>query len=274
MSYLRYPNGWAKGTPKDYYEEDDAKEAIGCAEKILWLCDRLLADRTQIGIEGAATMRAQLPVPRIVIDKREKRSQIPELLSGEGIRVVLGTLPIGDYAISERLIVERKASQDFAASIKTKRLFQQMADLRENCELPLLVIEGRNLRGVKGVKRKGLLGALALITVYYRIPVIFTQDKFETAEFLAILARRESLDKGEVFSIFTKRKAVTREDKVCRVVEALPDVGPKRARALLKKFGSLKGIFEASYEEMISVPGMGEGRALKLLNFIRDKVEE
>ena len=211
---------------------------------------------------------------RIIVDIREKKSEVPQLLLREGIRVIFGSLPIGDYAISERLIVERKTAQDFASSIKTKRLFQQMADLRENCEMPLLLIEGRNLTDVKGVKRRGILGALALITVYYRIPVIFTRDRGETAEFLAILARRENMETGEILSVFHKRKAITEEDKIYRVVEALPDVGPKRARALLKKFGSLRGIFEASYEDLISVPGIGEERAQKLLRFIREQVEE
>lgn len=212
-------------------------------------------------------------MPRIIVDIREKKSQIPELLVKGGVHVVFGALPIGDYVLSERLIVERKSAQDFAKSIKTKRLFQQMADLRENCEIPVLIIEGRNLSNIRGVKKRGLLGALALITTYYRIPVVFTNDKFETVEFLVILAKREALGPGEAFSVFNKRKAITREDMILRVVESLPAVGPKRARELLKKFGNLKGIFDASYEDLISVPGLGEGRALKLLNFFREKVD-
>ncbi len=37
---------------------------------------------------------------------------------------------------------------------------------------------------------------------------------------------------------------------------SVPGIGPKRKRALLKKFGSVRAIKEASIEELISVPGM------------------
>lgn len=39
----RYPNGWESGAPKDYYREDDAEQAVGCAERVLRFCDGLLA---------------------------------------------------------------------------------------------------------------------------------------------------------------------------------------------------------------------------------------
>jgi excinuclease ABC subunit C len=37
---------------------------------------------------------------------------------------------------------------------------------------------------------------------------------------------------------------------------SVPGIGPKRKRALLKKFGSVRGIKEASVEELTSVLGM------------------
>jgi excinuclease ABC subunit C len=37
---------------------------------------------------------------------------------------------------------------------------------------------------------------------------------------------------------------------------SVPGIGPKRKRALLKEFGSVRAIKEASVEELVSVPGM------------------
>jgi excinuclease ABC subunit C len=37
---------------------------------------------------------------------------------------------------------------------------------------------------------------------------------------------------------------------------SVPGIGPKRKRALVKKFGSVRGIKEASTEELMEVPGM------------------
>jgi amidophosphoribosyltransferase len=39
----RYPNGWAEGSPGDYFTEEDAEEAIACSDEILRFCDDLLA---------------------------------------------------------------------------------------------------------------------------------------------------------------------------------------------------------------------------------------
>ena len=39
-------------------------------------------------------------------------------------------------------------------------------------------------------------------------------------------------------------------------LEEIPGVGPRRRQALLKHFGSLEGIREATIEELIAVPGM------------------
>jgi len=39
-------------------------------------------------------------------------------------------------------------------------------------------------------------------------------------------------------------------------LDAIPGIGPGRRKALLKRFGSLDGIREASVEELLSVKGM------------------
>ncbi|HVP18749.1 MAG TPA: HEPN domain-containing protein [Spirochaetia bacterium] len=39
----RYPNGWAEGTPSEYYGDDDARQAIDHSQKVLRFCHDLLA---------------------------------------------------------------------------------------------------------------------------------------------------------------------------------------------------------------------------------------
>jgi DNA excision repair protein ERCC-4 len=41
------------------------------------------------------------------------------------------------------------------------------------------------------------------------------------------------------------------------VLQALPGIGPKRAKALLDRFGSVKAVLNASSEALAGVPGMG-----------------
>lgn len=41
----RYPNGWHQGSPKDYFTEEDAENALRCGEEILRFCEGILAQQ-------------------------------------------------------------------------------------------------------------------------------------------------------------------------------------------------------------------------------------
>ena len=53
---------------------------------------------------------------RIVIDDREKKSGIPDLLKAVGVNIEIKTLPIGDYIVAPETVVERKSIQDLMSS--------------------------------------------------------------------------------------------------------------------------------------------------------------
>jgi excinuclease ABC subunit C len=48
----------------------------------------------------------------------------------------------------------------------------------------------------------------------------------------------------------------------------VPGIGPKRRRALLKRFGSVRGIKEASVEELAIVPGMTKPLAERVKEYL------
>ena len=62
---------------------------------------------------------------RIVIDEREKKSGIPDLLKGIGISLEIKMLPVGDYIVAPETVVERKTISDLVSSIFDGRLFDQ-----------------------------------------------------------------------------------------------------------------------------------------------------
>ena len=70
-----------------------------------------------------------MPKPIIRIDKRELRSGIVDYLKNFGCEIQEENLEIGDYLLSDRVIIERKSFSDFAASIKDLRLFKQVQEL-------------------------------------------------------------------------------------------------------------------------------------------------
>lgn len=79
---------------------------------------------------------------RIVVDERERKSGIPDLLKAVGVNLEVKTLPIGDYIVAPETIVERKSVSDLISSIFDGRLFDQCDRLKENFAHPIILVEG------------------------------------------------------------------------------------------------------------------------------------
>jgi Fanconi anemia group M protein len=202
-------------------------------------------------------------------DVHEEQSGIPEILRSRGCQVEIKKLGIGDYLLSDRVCVERKTAGDFVNSIKTKRLFKQIAELKNNYEKPLFLIEGYHLYKVMGVYPAGIRGALAMITVAAGIPALFSKDKIDTAEFLITIARQEQM-LGQKVSVHYKRKAASPAGELERILESFPGVGPTIAHELLVKYKTVGEVLSASVEELKTVPKIGDKKA-KLLKEILNR---
>lgn len=65
---------------------------------------------------------ACLPLVQIIVDIREMGALLPSLIDAAGIKVVPATLTVGDYVLSPKMVVERKALPDLEASFANGRL--------------------------------------------------------------------------------------------------------------------------------------------------------
>ena len=103
---------------------------------------------------------------RIVVDEREKKSGIPDLLKSIGINVEMKMLPIGDYIVAPETIVERKSIQDLISSVFDGRLFDQCDRLKNNFEFPIILVEG-NINAIEDLTENPFVfyGAISSITI-------------------------------------------------------------------------------------------------------------
>ena len=67
---------------------------------------------------------------------------------------------------------------------------------------------------------------------------------------------------GQTF-LFVRSRRTIRSD-----LSDIPGVGPKRQATLLRRFGSLKGVREATAEEIARVPGFSEALATRILTYL------
>jgi DNA excision repair protein ERCC-4 len=197
-------------------------------------------------------------VASIIYDHREERSNIPGLLALEGFQMYSQQLPIGDYILSDRLVIERKSAADLVASIKDRRLWEQANRLKEAYTHVILIVEGQEIR----FPEQSWKGALAAVMTIGGISVLQTKDDEDTVEWIARLARRE--EKGPSSARGSKKKSRDPQKLSEEVLASLPGISSKGAKALLVHFGSLQAIFSAHTDDLVKVPGIGKKRAVEL----------
>jgi excinuclease ABC subunit C len=88
-------------------------------------------------------------------------------------------------------------------------------------------------------------------------PVILSRD----SEALHLVQRVR--DEAHRFAIGYHKKVRTKES-MKSALDSVSGIGPKRKKALLRKFGSVKGIREADVDDIVAVPGMTRSLAERL----------
>lgn len=79
--------------------------------------------------------------PVVLVDKREFNSETPSLLYFAGYKVLPMFLKIGDYILSNDIVIERKAFEDFKQSIRSGRLDQQIKQMMTTFSKIYVIIE-------------------------------------------------------------------------------------------------------------------------------------
>lgn len=210
---------------------------------------------------------------KIVADSREVATGIPAALRQKGCDVKILHLHVADYILSPNLAIERKTTADFIHSILDKRLFSQVDAMRRNFNTPVLILEKCKSRS-RIIQSSALRGAMVFTSVRNHIPILYTKDKADTVEMLYYLASSEMREPVKSpFSFYVKRKPSKQKPSQRHMLEAIPGIGPGLADLLLRKFGSLHAVLNASKEELAEIQGVGEKRAEKIFDLFQQKYE-
>lgn len=207
---------------------------------------------------------------RIVVDERERKSGIPDLLRAVGINIEMKTLPVGDYIVAPETVVERKSIKDLISSVFDGRLFDQCNRLKENFQFPIILMEG-NMDEINEITENPLIfyGAVSSIALDFKIPVIATPSADHTAKLLVSLCSRKELPKGPFLKKIKKSNDIQKQQLVA--LSSLPGVGEKLAIRMLEKFGSPLKVFNTSSTELAKVQGLGNARAKKIKKMLEMK---
>lgn len=204
---------------------------------------------------------------RIVVDERERKSGIPDLLRAIGINLEVKTLPIGDYIVAPETVVERKSISDLVSSIFDGRLFDQCNRLKEHFAHPVILMEG-NVDELEQIVENPFVfyGAVSSIALDFKIPIVPTPSAAHTAKLLVSMCSRKDITRGPFLKKIKKSDDVQLQQ--LSVLCSLPGIGEKLAIRMLQRFGSPSRTFNASFADLAKVEGLGEARARKIKHML------
>ena len=212
--------------------------------------------------------KEELPV--VFADTREGNSKVIRHLSEMEIDVKVQAMAVGDYQVSDEVVIERKTAKDFVDSIVDKRLFKQARSLMEEFKRPLIILEGDDLYNGM-INPNAIRGSIASIALDFGISIIPTRNAQDTAAMIKRIAIREQSGEKTPIQIRTDKKPVNLWEQQLFIIESLPNIGPVNAKNLLEHFGTVANIINASESQLQEVEGIGKKTAANIRKGVDSK---
>ena len=223
---------------------------------------------------GGQVVKPKEP-PSVVIDMREFRSALPNLLHMNGVKVHAMTLEVGDYVLSPDLCVERKSLQDLTQSLASGRLYNQAENMLRFYKRPAMLIEfdeGRQFALVNPseigpeISPNSLMSKLALLIIHFpRLRLLWSRRPLHTVSIFAALKENAYEPDPQVAAALGNPEAgvgqvvnMTPQD----ILRSMPGVYPHNYRRLMNAFENLQQLSEQSCERLSDVIGPSNGKKL------------
>ncbi len=208
----------------------------------------------------------------LLVDDREPDEMIQRLRTVRNLIVDTGPWETGDYIVPDKLMIERKTAKDFATSIIDKRLFSQTERMASSGMRGVLLIEG-NIYQQTNMSLVSITGALSFLAAIQGLSVISTLSLEHTAHMIVKLTRHATEGLGYEIDL---RGAGPKDPlgAAVFVLQGIPGISAMVARELLKTFGSIANIANATLDSIRAVPGIGPVRAKAIFETLQSQFSE
>ena len=196
----------------------------------------------------------------ITVDDREPE-EICSILGNHNQK----RLSLGDYIINKTIIVERKTASDFVNSLVTGHLKSQVYRLTKAYSNPVLAIIGNiYIEAQERISRQALIAQLASLTSRHnlegaqgKISLITFETDYDFALYLKYLDKKTIDNKPFINPDLGDIDKSDIEAVKNAMLGLIPNLGDVLNKNLLRKFGSIRNIANATVKELTEVDGLG-----------------
>jgi ERCC4-type nuclease len=208
-------------------------------------------------------IRNERPIT-IEVDHREPPEIDAFLAQVENCTVTRTTLEVADFRLNGTILVERKAASDFKLSVEDGRLFDQAQRIGFTQDaFGIVLLEGDVFLGNPGMLYSATTGAISCLSMIQGLSVINTLDLRHTCFVVAKFAQHHVNGLGYELPL-RKDKPKQLFSAASYVLEGVPGVSAGLAAQLLRHFGSLQAVANASEADLKQVKGIGPKTAASI----------
>ena len=126
-----------------------------------------------------------------------------------------------------------------------------------------MLIEGNPYRTDLDFDPNAIKGALLSSQVIWYIPFIYSRSKEDTRDILLMIGKQDETY-TDVVPLRGGYRPKRLKSRQMFILQGLPKVGPRMAKKLLRHFGSVSNVMNATTEDLMKVEGVGEVSAEKI----------
>lgn len=201
---------------------------------------------------------------KLIIDNREPErfiKYIRKKCEEEGWDLEVAQLPVGDIVVPEKNIcIERKAIDDFYASIGDGRLKVQIAQMRQYPIYAIIMVgasDSKTLYFSKHMREAAFLGAYRSVLMKHKCPIFNVANNGQFWLILKSIIKHadDAEEQIEARPIHSRHA-----DVKIGMLSAIPGIGFEKAKAILEEYPTIKEVLKALDDGSFQVKGIGEKR--------------
>tara|TARA_R100001463_G_scaffold136642_1_gene202721 strand:- start:1897 stop:2586 length:690 start_codon:yes stop_codon:yes gene_type:complete len=223
----------------------------------------------------------------LIIDSREN-SKLSKLVMQKAKALKIPNekkwIEIGDYVYDD-VCFEAKSATDFLGSVMSKRLWTQLDNMDRHYKTNIVIIHGDMQEAILNIIEHSpskmplgsrsimlnnkFLGAIGRITLDTDIKPFWVPTEEEAALIITAICKMKPIERDTIAPQIFKR--LSTDDLRLDLLSSIKGVSIKKAKELIKIYGSIMEIGECSAYELQAIEGIGETLAKRIITTLNSE---